>query len=91
VVQGALILGRIAGIAIGIHYSWLFIAGLLTWSLARGHFPEAFPGWDEATYWAAGSAAALLFFGSVLLHELGHALVALWRGVAVRSITLSRR
>ncbi len=86
--RNSLTLGRIAGIAIGVHYSWLLVAGLVTWSLAAGHFPSRYPGWDPAAYWAAGGAAALAFFGSVLIHELAHSLVAQWRGLPVRSITL---
>jgi Zn-dependent protease/CBS domain-containing protein len=88
VVRSALTLGRVAGIEIGVHYSWLFIAGLVAWSLAGGHFPSRYPGWDQTTYWAAGGAAALVFFGSVLLHELAHSLVAQARGLPVASITL---
>ncbi len=86
--RNSLTLGRIAGIEIGVHFSWLLIAGLVTWSLAGGHFPSRYPGWDRAAYWTAGGAAALAFFGSVLIHELAHSLVALWRGLPVRSITL---
>jgi Zn-dependent protease len=86
--RNSLTLGRIAGIEIGVHYSWLLIAGLVAWSLAGGHFPGRYAGWDQATYWVAGGAAALAFFASVLFHELAHSLVALWRGLPVQSITL---
>ena len=81
-------LGRIAGIEIGIHYTWLFIAVLIVWSLAGGYFPRLYPGWDASTYWIAALVAALALFGSVLFHELAHSLVAIWRGIPVRSITL---
>jgi Zn-dependent protease len=80
--------GRIAGIAIGVHYTWFFVAALMTWSLARGYFPLNHPGWPATTYWVAGLVAALALFGSVLVHELGHSLVAIRRGIPVRSITL---
>jgi Zn-dependent protease/CBS domain-containing protein len=80
--------GRIAGIAVGVHYTWFFVAALLAWSLARGYFPASHPGWAAGTYWVAGVVAALALFGSVLVHELGHSLVALRRGIPVRSITL---
>jgi Zn-dependent protease len=86
--RSSLVLGRIAGIEIGIHYSWLLIAGLVTWSLAGGHFPSRYPGWDQTTYWLAGGSAALAFFASVLLHELAHSFVALAKGLPVKSITL---
>lgn len=81
-------LGRIAGIEIGIHYTWIFAFLLITWSLAQGFFPQAYPGWDVTTYWTTGVAASLLLFGSVLLHELAHSLVAKSRGMKVGSITL---
>ncbi|MFW6151149.1 MAG: site-2 protease family protein, partial [Chloroflexota bacterium] len=81
-------LGRIAGIEIGIHYTWIFIFILVSWSLAQGFFPQYYPGWDQVTYWLTGVIAALLLFVSVLLHELAHSLVAQARGMKVQSITL---
>ena len=81
-------LGRIRGIPIGIHWSLLVIAGLLTVSLAEGRFPEAVPTAAPAAAWAAAILTAGLFFASVLAHELGHALVARRHGVGTRSITL---
>ena len=86
--KGSLRLGRIAGIEIGIHYTWLLAFILITWSLAQGFFPQAYPGWGPGTYWITGILAALLLFVSVLLHELAHSLVAQARGLPVRSITL---
>jgi len=79
---------RIAGIDIGIHYTWIFIFVLVAWSLAQGFFPQAYPGWSTTTYWVTGFVASLLLFVSVLLHELAHSLVARARGLPVRSITL---
>lgn len=79
---------RIAGIDIGIHYTWILIFILLSWSLAQGFFPQLYPGWETITYWITGVVAALLLFGSVLLHELAHSLVARARGMTVNSITL---
>jgi Zn-dependent protease/predicted transcriptional regulator len=81
-------LGRIAGIPIGLDYSWFLIFGLLTWLLATQHFPAEFPGWAPSFYWLVGAATAVLFFVSVLLHELGHSAVALRFGIPVRRITL---
>ncbi len=86
--KGSLKLGSIAGIEIGVHYTWIFIFGLITWSLAQGFFPQAYPGWSPTTYWATGVFAALLLFVSVLLHELGHSLVAQAKGIPVQGITL---
>ncbi|MDP3879056.1 MAG: site-2 protease family protein [Dehalococcoidales bacterium] len=79
---------RIAGIDIGLHYTWIFIFVLISWSLAQGFFPQAYPGWDTVTYWITGILAALLLFVSVLLHEMAHSLVARARGMSVNSITL---
>jgi len=81
-------LGRILGIPIGIDYSWFLIFALLIWTLAVGYFPNAFPTWSTGMYWFIGGATSILLFVSVLLHELGHSIVALRYRVPVRSITL---
>ncbi len=87
-VKSSFRLGRIAGIEIGIHYSWILAFILIAWSLAQGFFPHYYPGWDLVTYWVTGILAALFLFVSVLVHELAHSLVAISRGLPVRSITL---
>jgi Zn-dependent protease/CBS domain-containing protein len=79
---------RIAGIEIGIHYTWFFIFIFFTWTLAQGYFPLQYPGWSTAAYWVTGSVTSLMLFISVLIHELAHSLVAKSRGLPVRSITL---
>jgi Zn-dependent protease len=61
---------------------------LITWTLAAGYFPQEFPGWAVGTYWGVGAVTAVLFFASVLLHELGHSVVALREEVPVKGITL---
>jgi Zn-dependent protease len=82
-------LGRIYGIPIGVDYSWFLIFALITWSLATSYFPQGFKGWPVAEYWIMGAATSVLFFVSVLLHELGHSVVAMRRyKIKVRSITL---
>ncbi|HLI50847.1 MAG TPA: site-2 protease family protein [Thermomicrobiaceae bacterium] len=81
-------LGTIRGITIGIHYTWLIIFGLLTYSLAADFFPAMYSHWSTAAYWITATLASLLLFGSVLAHELGHSLVAQSKGIPVSSITL---
>jgi Zn-dependent protease/predicted transcriptional regulator len=80
-------LGRIAGIPVGLHYSWLLIALLITLSLAQ-HFHQTTSQWSESVVWAAAIGTGLLFFAALLLHELAHSLVAKAHGMRVRSITL---
>jgi len=86
--KGSLRIARIAGIDIGIHYTWIIIFILIAWSLAAGYFPAEYPGWDGLIYWATAVVAALLLFISVLIHEMAHSLMAISRGVPVKSITL---
>ena len=80
--------GRLAGIDIAIHPSWLVIAFLVTYSLAAAAFPRQFPGWETGLYWTVAAVTAALFFASVLAHELSHALVARRFGLKVEGITL---
>lgn len=81
-------LGRIWGIPIGLHSSWFLIFGLVTWSLAAGYFPMEYPGMPSQAHWMLGAFTSVLFFGSVLLHELGHTYLALRNKLPVRGITL---
>lgn len=81
-------LGRILGIRIGLDYSWFLVFALLTWMLAGSYYPSEYTGWSQPLYWFMGAVTALLLFASVLLHELGHSIVALRFHVPVRSITL---
>jgi Zn-dependent protease/CBS domain-containing protein len=81
-------LGRIAGVEIGLNWTWLIVFGLIFMSLTAAVFPEQNPGLDDGTYLAMGFVAALLFFGSILLHELGHAVQARREGVEIEGITL---
>ena len=85
---GSLRIGKIFGIDIYIHISWVVIIVLLTWSLAVGWFPVLYHGFSAITYWILGFIAAILLFVSVLLHELAHSVVARARGLPVKNITL---
>ncbi len=85
--MGGFKLGRIFGITIRIDWSWLFIFLLIAWNLAMV-FAQVHPGWTIWLAWLTAVVAALLFFASVLAHELAHSLVARAQGVPVRSITL---
>jgi Zn-dependent protease/CBS domain-containing protein len=80
--------GRIAGIRVGVHWSWLVVFALITWSLAASVFPAQNPGLSDGTYLAMALAAAILFFASLLLHELGHAVQARREGMEIEGITL---
>ena len=84
-------LGRVAGIEIGANWSWLLVVGLIVWSLAAGVFPSVNPGYSDGTYLAMAIVAALLFFVSLLLHELGHAIQAKREGIEIDGITLWAR
>ena len=79
--------GRIAGISIGLHYSWFIIALLIALSLAQ-HFRAVAPQWSSIVVWMAAVVTGLLFFAALLLHELAHSLLAKARGLRVRAITL---
>ena len=77
----------IRGIAIRVHWSWLAVAALISWSLATGFFAEEFQ-WSVPKRWAWATGCAGAFFVSVLLHELSHAFVAQRYAMKVPSITL---
>ncbi|HAP39328.1 MAG TPA: hypothetical protein DCQ94_06155 [Nitrospira sp.] len=80
-------LTTIRGIEVGIHYSWFIIFFLLTFSLTA-RFASEHAHWTMAEHYAVGIATSLLFFASILLHELAHSFVALAKGLPVRAITL---
>ena len=81
-------LGRLFGIEIGANWSLIFIFALVTWSLASATLPDLAPGQSATAYLAAATAGAILFYVSLLAHELSHALVARRSGVKVAGITL---
>ncbi len=76
------------GVAVRVDLSWLVIAVLVTWSLARGLFPDQISGLPKAVYWWMGIAGAAGLFLSILVHEFSHALVARAYGLPIKGITL---
>jgi Zn-dependent protease len=81
-------LGRIFGIRVGINWSWLVVFALIAWTLASGIFPDTNPGLRHGTYVWMAIVASTLFFASLLLHELGHAVQARREGMEIEGITL---
>ncbi len=86
--EASLRLGRLFGIPLELSYTWFFVFAMVTLSLAMYYFPTHYPLWSPATYWLVGLATSVLFFASVVAHELAHSLVARASGIPVRSITL---
>lgn len=80
-------LGRILGIRVGVHYTWFIIFALISFSLSL-QFQEVNPQWGPLDAWGTAIVTALLFFASIVLHELGHSVVAMAHGIPVVSITL---
>ena len=85
---GAFTLGKIFGIQFRLHSTWFIIFVLITVSLAWRYFPLVYPDWNGLTYWVTGIFTSLLFFSSVVAHELAHSLVGRANGIPVKSITL---
>jgi Zn-dependent protease/predicted transcriptional regulator len=81
-------IGRLFGIPLRVHVSWLIVFGLISWSLAAGYFPAQLPDLPVWSYWIKALIAAAMFFVSIILHELGHSLVARHHGIGIASITL---
>jgi Zn-dependent protease len=81
-------IGRVFGISIDLDYSWFLIVGLLTWLLAVSYYPAEFRNWSVGEYWLMGLVTAVMLFVSVLIHELGHSVLAKHFGLSVPRITL---
>lgn len=81
-------IGKIFGILFFLDYSWFLIAAIVTYTLSTAFFPAYLPGRSDTVYLILGTAAALLFFISILLHELGHSVVSQRCGIPVPRITL---
>ena len=81
-------LGRLFSIQFRLHYTWFIIFILITVSLSWRVFPNSYPGWPLLLYWVIGIVTSLLFFASVLAHELAHSLIGRIQGIPIKSITL---
>ncbi|MFK7803815.1 MAG: site-2 protease family protein [Anaerolineae bacterium] len=81
-------LANIWGIPVGFNRSWYLIFALVMWTLAARYMPEAYPGLAVPHYWMLAIITTILFFGSIIWHELAHALLALHHGIGVKRITL---
>jgi Zn-dependent protease/CBS domain-containing protein len=79
---------ELLGFKVKVDASWVFLALLITWSLAKGYFPQSYEGFSAATYWWMGISGAIGLFGSLILHELSHSVVARRYGLPIRGITL---
>jgi Zn-dependent protease len=79
---------KLRGFKVGMDWSWLILALLVTWSLAQGLFPHYLEGLSTATYWWMGLAGAFGLFFSIVFHEFCHSLVARRYGMPIRGITL---
>jgi Zn-dependent protease len=78
----------LAGIPLRVHWNWFPIALVVALSFSVGYFPLRSPDWSRNVYWIVGFTTTSLFFASVLIHELAHALMATREGVKVNNITL---
>jgi len=87
--KGGIPIGKAFGIQLRLHYSWFFIFALVTWLLATNYFtPTDYPTWSLSARIGAGLITSVLFFGSVLVHELMHSIISQRQGIPVQSITL---
>lgn len=86
--RGRFVLGRVFGIRIEVHPSLAIIFGLILLSLGAGALPAWHPGWSPLLTWSTALGASVLFFASVLVHELAHTLVGRFYGIPINSITL---
>lgn len=87
---GDIYLGKLLGVAIRLHWSWFLAVFLIAWTLAAGFFPQTLSEYagEVGVYWGLGLVAALGLFVSVVLHEMGHAIVAKYFDIPIRGIRL---
>lgn len=79
---------QLLGFKVGIDWTWPFLALLIVWSLAMGFFPHEYPDLTESTYWLMAISGAIGLFGSLILHELSHSLIARRYDIPITGITL---
>jgi Zn-dependent protease/CBS domain-containing protein len=87
-VKSTLSVGRVAGVPVQVDWTWLIVFAVFAWILGADVFPQGNPGLGNGTYAAMAVVAVLLFFVSILLHELGHAIQARRDGMRIDGITL---
>ena len=85
---GRVTLFKLFGFAVRVDASWLILAALISWSLAASYFPSHYPGLAVSVYWWMGIATAAGLFGSIVVHEFSHSLVARHYGMQMKGITL---
>lgn len=85
---GSLRVGTIRGIPLQVSVTWVIVFILFLWSFADSYYPDRYAGWTSQAYFAAALTTVVLFFASIVLHELGHATIAARTGIRTRSITL---
>lgn len=85
--SSGIFIGRIFKIPVYLHYSWFIIFALITFSFGE-EFKQANPSWSPVQYWLLGAIISVLFFASIVFHELSHSLVAIYYKIPVDSITL---
>lgn len=86
--MGAIRLGKIFGIEVRLHFSWVLIFFLVGYSLSFFYFPSQYKGLPRSSYVLMGLAATFLFFASILFHEMSHSVVARRNGIPIKFITL---
>lgn len=86
--SGTVRIGRLVGVDVRVHFSWVFIFAFVAFSLSNSYLPTGYPGWSSAQYWAIGFAGSALLFLCVLIHEFSHSIEAIRRGRKVSSVTL---
>ncbi len=86
--KNSIVIGKIKGIEIEINISWLAIFGLITFMLATTYFPQTYPNWSKSLMWGISLIISLLFFSSLLAHELSHSIVSKSLGLDVKKISL---